>query len=264
MRDMHERISAINTIAVQMARAATEGTGVEITEDKISRMTVLAESMLPDDFIDNVHTAAGAAAVAEVISEAAKILEKEEDGLNTNKHGGAVMTKLFDELKRKEPDFVDDVNALGDKISAGQGEIAGTEVRMMHIEKDPIGAIAVVFEKLSALSEDILKIASATDALADEVAKITGSADPSADAKVQDEQAKDEKVRTDLLASAEATGTDVMKGDPSGQKSKPTNPEMAGAGGVSANPITAVGDVIARANKAQANVKAILQTLKKK
>lgn len=257
----HERLAAVNTIAVKLAEAATENTGVTIPEDKLSRMTALAESMLPENIMEVIDKAAGAEAVARELAAAAQILKEEEERVrsNTDKHGGAVMESL---LKKREKDFVDDVNAAGDKIAAVQGDVAGTEVRMMHIEKDPIGSVAVVFEKLAAISEDLVKLAEATEVLQGQVAEIVSKDNPEADAKVPDASAKDEGADTSVIAEGKDTGMSVMTGDPSGKKSAPTNPAVAGAGGVSANPKTAVGDVIARAAKAEANIKNVLATLK--
>ena len=264
MINFEDKLAGINATAVEIAKIARTAMGVDIPEDKIATIVKRAEGKLQDDIFEQEDKVAASAQVCKAIREASNELKDEElSSNNKDKTGGSVMSAEKRFLPKREKDFIDEVNDAGDKIAAGQGPVAGTEVRMMHIQKDPVGAIAVAFEKLGNLAADIDKIAEAIGKMEADVATIASKDAPGADAVVQDETGKDEGADETVIVDAEKAGLGIMTGDPSGQKSKPTNPAVAGAGGVAANPKATVGDVIANANKAQARVANVLKGLKK-
>jgi hypothetical protein len=265
MNKFETKLTVIREHAEQVAKIASSALGVPIPDDKLRNIIVRAETKLPDSIVEDADKRAVAVTIQKAIKEASKEYKEEElSSNNTDKTGGSVMSDKKRLIPTRDPDFVDEVNAAGDKIAAGQGEIAGTEVRMMQIQRDPVGSIAAAFEKLGNLKSDLDKIAAAIETLENQVPKLPAKDMPNSDAEVQDESAKGEGADETLIPDPSAIGQDIMEGDPSGQKSKPTNPAMAGAGGVSANEKATVGDVIANANKASARVASVLKNLKKK
>lgn len=244
-----------NLVAARADKLASAG-GPAVSADNVREIAEYAAGKLPDNITD-VLSGAQLEGVAEMaIQEALMELSNDKQA-----HGGAEMSG-----NRVDLDYVDMINLDADKVASLHGPMAGAEVRLARVAQDVPGVLAAAVEKLAAVQNLVVKIASVVETLAAEAGKQIAADQGNADAVIQDGKGKDESTQEELKSlvkvTGEGTGTSYMTGDPTGKESKITNPGAAGAGGITPNKAPTTGDIIAAANQRGATTKQLFEKIK--
>jgi hypothetical protein len=245
-----------NLVAARADKLASAG-GPAVSLDNVREIAEYAAGKLPSDITD-VLSGAQLEGVAEMaIQEALMELSNDKQA-----HGGAEMSGA----NRVDLDYVDVINLDADKVASVHGPMAGAEVRLARVAQDVPGVLAAAVEKLAAVQNLVVKIASVVETLAAEAGKQISADQGNANAVIQDGAGKDESTEDELKklvkVTGEGTGTSYMTGDPTGKESKITNPGNAGAGGIAPNKAPTTGDIIANANARGASTKQLFEKIK--
>jgi hypothetical protein len=245
-----------NLVAARADKLASAG-GPAISGENVQEIAEYAAAKLPDNIVD-VLSGAQLEGVAEMaIQEALTELANDKQA-----HGGAEMSN------RVELDYVDLINLDADKVASVHGPMAGAEMRLRRVAEDVPGVLAAAVEKLAAVQNLVVKIASVVETLAANAGAQIAAEQGNADAVLQDGKGKDESTESELKSlvkvTGEGTGTSYMTGDPTGKESKITDPGAAGAGGIAPNKQPTTGDIIAAANTRGASTKQLFEEMKRK
>lgn len=163
-------------------------------------------------------------------------------------------------------DYVDKINLTADKIAvANMDPYAGALARYQQISQDIPGAVAAAYEKLAALQDVVVKIASVVENIAEGASELVAANQGNADTRIQGEEGVDESTNEELKDMETTLSGDLDNSlmQDSKDGGDITSKKYADAGvGVSKNPKETTGDIIATAKQRNNRVAKILRDLK--
>lgn len=163
-------------------------------------------------------------------------------------------------------DYVDNVNMTADKIAAATlNPMMGDVSRYQQIAQDVPGAVAAVYEKVAALQDVVVKLASVVENIAEGASELVAANQGNADTRIQAAEGMDESTNEELKKMETAASGSLDNGYMQDAKDGGdiTSKKYADAGvGVSKNPKETTGDIIASYKQRNSRVQAILRNLK--
>lgn len=166
-------------------------------------------------------------------------------------------------------DYVDQINYNADKVAAANGNnpYVGAVSRYNQVAADVPGAVAAVCEKLGALQNVVVKLASVVENIAEGASELIAANQGNADTRIQGAEGVDESTNEDLKKMESTVSGDLDNSIMQDSKNEGdiTSKKYADAGvGVAKNPKQTTGDIIAAAKRNNSRVANILRELQAK